>query len=95
LHHRRSTASSSATVISTGQAPALPPLVGFGAVIGLMEDRACDGDLLHGLDLRAHDVGAPLSQHGGNDVELPAVEDIAQLFAIEPGARAVRLVVMS
>ena len=44
------------------------------------------GDLLHGLDLGAHDVGAPLSQHGGNDVELPAVEDIAQLFAIEPGA---------
>src|SRR5215831_13722493 len=44
------------------------------------------GDLLHGLDLGAHDVGAPLSQHGGNDVELPAVEDIAQLLAIEPGA---------
>jgi hypothetical protein len=44
------------------------------------------GDLLHGLDLRAHDVGAPLSQHGGNDVELPAIEDIAQLFAIESGA---------
>ena len=44
------------------------------------------GDLLHGLDLGAHDIGAPLSQHGGNDVELPAIEDIAQLFAIEPGA---------
>jgi hypothetical protein len=44
------------------------------------------GNLLHGSHLGAHDVGAPLSQHGGNDVELPAVEDIAQLFAIESGA---------
>jgi hypothetical protein len=34
------------------------------------------------VDLGAHDVSA----HGGNDVELPTVEDIPQLFAIEPGA---------
>ena len=44
------------------------------------------GDLLHGLDLGAHDVGGPPRQQGGNDVDLPTVEDIAQLFAIEPGA---------
>jgi hypothetical protein len=36
------------------------------------------GDLLHGFDLGAHDACAPLSQHGGNDVDLPAVEDIAR-----------------
>jgi hypothetical protein len=47
-------------------------------------DHGCD--LLHGLDLEAHDVDAPLSQHCGNDVELLAVEYIAQLLAIEPSA---------
>ena len=46
-----------------------------------------DGDRLHGRDLGAHDVGAPLREHGGNDVDLLAIEDVAQLLAIEPGAR--------
>lgn len=45
------------------------------------------GDVLHGIDLGAHDVGAPLSEHCGYDVDLLAVEDVAQLFAIEPCAR--------
>ena len=45
------------------------------------------GDLLHGLDLGAHDVATPLSEHGGYDVDLLAIEDVAQLFAIEPCTR--------
>src|SRR5215475_11106621 len=47
-------------------------------------DHGCD--LLHGLDLGSHDIGAPLSEHRGNDVELLAIEDVAQLLAIEPSA---------
>lgn len=43
-------------------------------------------DLFHRLDLRAHDVGAPLSQHLGDDVNLLAIENLAQLLPIPPGA---------
>jgi len=42
-------------------------------------------DLLHWLDLGAHDLGAPLPKHGGDDVDLFAIEDLEQLFAIDPG----------
>ena len=45
------------------------------------------GDVLHGLDLRSHHVGAPLAEHGGDDVDLLAAEDLTQMLAIEPGAR--------
>ena len=34
------------------------------------------------------DVGAPLFEHGGDDVDLLAIEDVAQLLAIEPGAHS-------
>src|SRR5271155_2335834 len=37
--------------------------------------------------LRAQDIGAPLPEHGGDDVDLLAVEDIAKMLTIEPGAR--------
>src|SRR5215471_1301514 len=33
-----------------------------------------------------HDIGAPLPEHGGNDIDLLAVEDVAQVLAVEPGA---------
>jgi hypothetical protein len=46
-----------------------------------------DGDLLHRPDLGAQDVSAPLLEHGGYDVDLLAVENVAQLLAIEPCAR--------
>ena len=44
------------------------------------------GDLLHGLDLGAPDIGAPLLEHGGDDIDLLAVEDGSQSFPIEAGA---------
>ena len=44
------------------------------------------GDLLHWRDLGAQNIGAPLLEHGGDDVDLLAVEDVAQVLAVEPGA---------
>ena len=56
---------------------------GFDEAVGLARSGPGDdavemgadhgGDLLHGLDLGAHDVGAPPSQHGGNNVEPKSV----------------------
>src|SRR6266481_9976968 len=43
------------------------------------------GDLLHRRDLGAQNIGAPLLEHGGDDVDLLAFEDFAQMLAIEPG----------
>lgn len=45
------------------------------------------GYVLHALDLRTHDVGAPLLEHGGDDVDLLAAGDLAQMLAIEPAPR--------
>ena len=42
--------------------------------------------VFHRIDLRAHDVGAPLPQHLGDDMDLLAFENLAQLLAIQPGA---------
>ena len=53
--------------------------------VEMIEDHL--GDLLHRLDLGAHHVGAPALEHGGHDVDLLAIEDLAQLLAVEPGAR--------
>ena len=44
------------------------------------------GDVLHRRNLGAQDVGTPLLEHGGDDVDLLAVEDFAQMLAIEPCA---------
>ena len=41
-------------------------------------------DLLHGLDLRAHDVRAPQGQETSRHVKLFAVGDLAQLLAVRP-----------
>src|SRR4029077_21146422 len=60
-------------------------LAGLGPGGDAVEMLADHGsDLLHGLDLGAHDVAAPLSQHGRYDIDLLAIEDVAQLFVIEP-----------
>ena len=50
----------------------------------MVEDHL--GDLFHGLDLGALHVGAPALEHGGYDIDLLAVENVAQLLAVEPGA---------
>jgi hypothetical protein len=47
-----------------------------------------DGDVLHGVDVGARHIGAPLFQHGGYDVNLLAIENVTQLLSIEPGARS-------
>ena len=44
------------------------------------------GDLFHRFNLRAHDAGAPMSEQGAHDVDLLAIEDLAQLFLVGPGA---------
>lgn len=43
------------------------------------------GNRLHRVDLRAHDVGAPLQQQRTDDVNLLAVEDLAELLTVGPG----------
>jgi Bacterial extracellular solute-binding proteins, family 3 len=70
---------------------------GFDIAIGLTgpgpRDDAIEmtvnhaGDILHGIDLGPQDVGAPLLEHGGDDIDLLAIKDVAQLLAIEPRAR--------
>ena len=43
------------------------------------------GDLFHRLDLGAHDAGAPALEHVTHDVDLLALEDLAQLLLVDPG----------
>ena len=38
------------------------------------------------MNLGAHDVGAPLTEHRGNNEVSAAGEDVAQLLPIQPGA---------
>ena len=40
------------------------------------------GDVLHGLDLRMHDAGPPVSEHVAHDVDLFALEDLAARRAV-------------
>ena len=42
------------------------------------------GDLFHRFDFGTHDIGAPLLQHGRNDIDLLAFEDAPQLLFIKP-----------
>ena len=44
------------------------------------------GDGLHGFDLGAVHVDAPLVEHAFDDVDLPALEDGGQLLELRPGA---------
>ena len=44
------------------------------------------GHLLHGVDLGAHDIGTPLQQHTSNDVDLLALQNLAQLLPVLPSA---------
>jgi len=42
------------------------------------------GDLFHGFDFGTHDIGTPLLQHGRNDIDLFAFENVPQLLFIKP-----------
>jgi hypothetical protein len=67
---------------------------GFEEAVGLTGLRPCDDalevaphhgrNLLHRLDLGAHDAGAPVQQHLSHDVDLLAFEDLAQLLLVDP-----------
>ena len=46
-----------------------------------------DGDVFHRLDLGTQNVGAPLLQHDGYDVNLLVIEDVRQ-FACDRAIRA-------
>ena len=70
---------------------------GFQEAIGLTSLRPGDdalevvadhlGDILHRFDLGTHDVGTPLPEQVGDDVDLFAIEDLAQLLTVHPGPR--------
>src|ERR1700757_5500047 len=51
--------------------------------VEMTKDNACD--VLHGLDLGTHDAAAPPAQHLRDDVDLLAIENLAQLLAVHPG----------
>src|SRR3989338_7199477 len=42
--------------------------------------------LFHGFDLAAHHADTPVFEHAAYDVDLLAIEDLAQLLLVEPGA---------
>src|SRR4051794_22341502 len=44
------------------------------------------GDLLHRLDLAAHDADTPVLEHRANHVDLPALQDLAQPLLVDPGS---------
>src|SRR6516225_7569831 len=52
--------------------------------VEMTKDHACD--VLHRLDLGTHDAVAPPAQHPGDDVDLLAIENLAQLLAVHPGS---------
>lgn len=45
------------------------------------------GHVLHRIELGAHDAGAPVLQHGANDIDLLAIQDFTQLLLVDPGTR--------
>jgi len=53
--------------------------------VEVIADHACN--LLYRRDFGAHDVDEPLTQHGGDDVDLLAAQDLVQVFLVEPGTR--------
>src|SRR3989338_372061 len=42
-------------------------------------------DLLHRINLGTHDIGAPLCQQVGNDIDLFTFKNLSKLFAVQPG----------
>ena len=45
----------------------------------------------HGFDSRTHHVGAPAGKQRAHDIDLLAIEDLTQLFAVKPSpCRALR-----
>lgn len=67
---------------------------GFEKAVGLAGLRPGDdalqvaaherGDLLHWLNLGAHDAGTPMLKHGTHDVDLFAIKDLTQLLLVGP-----------
>ena len=43
------------------------------------------GNDLHGFDLGSHDAGAPVLEAVAQDIDLLALQDLAQLFLVDPG----------
>jgi hypothetical protein len=43
------------------------------------------GDLFHGVDLRAHDASARMDKGLTYEIDLPPIEDLAQLLFVDPG----------
>lgn len=70
---------------------------GFNGAIGLAtlrpSDDVCEvvsdhfSDFFHGIDLGAHDVGAPLPEHFGYNVDPFSIMGLAQLFTVNSGPR--------
>jgi len=52
--------------------------------VEVLSDHA--GDVLHRHDLGPQDVRSPLLEHGGDNVDLLAIEDFAQMLTIKPCA---------
>src|ERR1700730_7683934 len=71
------------TVDSFNEAIGLARLGPRDDAVEMTKDHACD--VLHGLDLGTHDVAAPPTQHLGDNVDLLAIENLAQLLAVHPG----------
>src|SRR5438132_13180993 len=61
-------------------------LAGLGPSHDALQVTTHEGrDLFHRLDLGAHDASAPVLDHAAHDVDLFALEDLAQLLLVEPG----------
>src|SRR3989338_2468714 len=60
--------------------PGLPP---SQVSVEMATDRFCR--LLHLFDFGAHDIGTPLRQQSRDDVNLLALKNLSQLFAVQPG----------
>ena len=69
---------------------------GLDEAVGLAGSRPGDdalqmrpdhfGDGLHGFDLGAVHIDAPLPEHPAHDVDLLSLEDFPELLSMEPGA---------
>ena len=70
---------------------------GLQEAVGLARLRPCHdalqmradhlGHVLHRIDFGAHHASAPMLQHGAHNIDLFAIEDLAQLLLVDPGAR--------
>lgn len=71
------------TVEGLEEAIGLPSLSPSHDAIEVVADHS--GDLFHWRNFGSHHIATPLRQQGRNDIDLFAVEDVTQLFAVKPG----------